>query len=483
MQILKDRLDELLEQAVQSGAVAGYVAGVSRGGECIALARGKANLNTGAQMRVDTRFHIGSVTKILTTHLLLNYVDAGRLDLDDLVVTHLPSFRLREPGAAERLRVRHLLNHTNGIDAECFSPMDENGPGATRDYVEKLRDFGTLFGPGEAVHYSNPGFVVAARLIERMSGKAFNRVLEDELFAPCGMTQSCTSVEQAVLHSHAVGAFPDPATGKLRATLSFMLPASLAGAGATPMSTVADMLRYGEMHLAGGRTASGQQALATEQIEAMRAVTFDMKSPNVPPVGLGWWQVPVSGVTVYWHGGTTIGTTSTFVVCPELDLVVVAGGTGPGANALHDRVLLETLAHLGYERAVPYRRTPLTRPMSDYTGDYLHYPMHLRVTNVANERLSVQADWRVMDEAMFRSLVWPATGEAFDKFNRRFAFDGGSLYEVGLTPIADGLFLPDGLNDEAMCGIHSRIGLVSFHDAEGQLSGAHTRLRFMRRAD
>lgn len=479
MQILKDRLDELLETAGEGAAVAGYVAGVHHQGQQIELARGIANLNTGAPMTVDTRFQIGSVTKILTTHLLLRYVEAGRISLDDRVLAHLPEFLLREPGVAERLSVRQLLNHTNGIDADSFSPMAEYGPGATRDYVERLAGFGTLFAPGDAIHYSNAGFVVAARLIEVLSGKRFNQALEEELFQPCGMSQSCTSVEQAILHHHAVGAFAHAASGKLHASHSFMLPASLAGAGSTPISTVKDMLAYGRAHLAGGRSIEGQQVLSPELIAAMQTVTFDMKTPNVPPIGLGWWKVPVSGVTVFWHGGTTFGTTSSFAVCPELDLVVVSAGTGPGANALHDRVLLAVLAHLGHEAVNPIVRTPLSHRPSHYAGTYRHSPLCLQV-DAQEDRLSAQAFWMQMDEERHRTMIWPSTGEAFDKTDTRFAFDGGSMFVLDLLPLADGLFAPAGANDAQFCGINGRLALISFCGNGSRPHAVQTRLRYMR---
>lgn len=103
MQILRHQLDDLLANAVTGRATAGYVAGVWHRGEQIELARGVANLNTGAEMTVDTRFQIGSVTKVMTTHLLMRYVESGRIRLDDPVVAHLPSFALAEPAHAQRL--------------------------------------------------------------------------------------------------------------------------------------------------------------------------------------------------------------------------------------------------------------------------------------------------------------------------------------------------------------------------------------------
>ncbi|HDR9582096.1 TPA: beta-lactamase family protein [Burkholderia stabilis] len=481
MQILKDQLGNLLSKAVDGPATAGYVAGVWHRGEQIELASGIANLNTGAPMTVDTRFQIGSITKVLTTHLLMRHVEAGRIGLDDPVVRHLPSFALTDAAHAQRIRVRHLLNHTNGIDADSFSPMTDSGPDATREYVARLSGFGTLFSPGETIHYSNPGFVVAARLIEVLSGKPYNQALEEELFRPCGMNASCTSAEQAILHHHAVGVFANATSGALQATHAYLLPPSLAGAGSTPISTVKDMLAYGRMHLAGG-VVDGTQILAPETIAAMQTVTFDLQRPCVPPICLGWWKVPVSGVTVFWHGGTTYGTTSSFAVCPELDLVVVTGGTGPGASALHDQVLLTTLAHLGHDPVMPFERATPRRPLSRYAGGYRHYPM--RLASVAGpDRISVEAYWTEMDADSRRAMLWPSSGEEVGTGEIRFAFDGASTYVLDLVPLGEGLFAPPGTSDAQLCGINGRLALVSFRGDGDRPDGVHTRLRYLRRED
>ncbi|WP_345408621.1 serine hydrolase domain-containing protein [Nonomuraea salmonea] len=114
----------------ESGNVPGFVAGVHHAGEQTVVAHGTANVATGAPMREDTGFLLGSVTKVLTTTLVLRQVDRGLLDLDTPVVTYLPEFALTVPGAADKILVRHLISHTNGIDADLFFPPTTRG--ATR---------------------------------------------------------------------------------------------------------------------------------------------------------------------------------------------------------------------------------------------------------------------------------------------------------------------------------------------------------------
>ncbi|GAA2810107.1 serine hydrolase domain-containing protein [Nonomuraea dietziae] len=184
---------QIREQAAaycESNNVPGFVTGVYHAGEQIIVAHGTANLATGAPMLQDTGFLFGSVTKVLTTTLVLQQVDRGSLDLDSPVVKYLPDFALAVPGAADRILVRHLIGHTNGIDADLYFP-DDKGRDALKAYVKGLASgCGTLFEPGEQLSYSNGGMIVAGRLLEVVTGLPFHDLLAREVYAPVGMKDS-----------------------------------------------------------------------------------------------------------------------------------------------------------------------------------------------------------------------------------------------------------------------------------------------------
>src|SRR5215472_3022388 len=131
---LSDLATHMREQAAaycESSVVPGYLAGVYHDGDQTVVAHGVANVVTGAPMREDTGFLFGSITKVMTTTLVLQQVERGVIDLDERVIEYLPEFKLTTPGAAEVIRVRHLLSYTNGIDADLFFP-DARGREAMR---------------------------------------------------------------------------------------------------------------------------------------------------------------------------------------------------------------------------------------------------------------------------------------------------------------------------------------------------------------
>jgi CubicO group peptidase (beta-lactamase class C family) len=236
----------------ESSGVPGYLAGVYHDGDQLVVAHGVANLATGAPMLDDTGFLFGSITKVMTATLMHQQVERGTIDLDERVITYLPKFKLTTPSAAEQIRVRNLLDHTNGIDADLYFP-NASGRHALKAFVEGLgQHCGALFEPGEYVSYSNGGMIVAGRILEAVTGRTYHDLLAQDVFAPVGMDDACTSAQQAILRSTAVGHFPDPGTRGARRTDMFMLPDSWAPAGATPIGSVRDLLALGRTHLAGG---------------------------------------------------------------------------------------------------------------------------------------------------------------------------------------------------------------------------------------
>src|SRR5262249_22640252 len=121
---------------------------------------------------------------------------------------------------------------------------------------------------------------------------------EREVYAPVGMDDSCTSAEAAILRSTAVGHFPDPATRGARRTDLFKLPDSWAPAGSTPIGSVRDLLAFGRTHLANGVSPSGKRVISCESAARMQSVAYDMGTPNVSPMGLGWLLMPFGNTTV-----------------------------------------------------------------------------------------------------------------------------------------------------------------------------------------
>ncbi|MEU4514249.1 serine hydrolase domain-containing protein [Nonomuraea wenchangensis] len=444
---------QIREQAAaycEANGIPGFVAGVYHAGEQIVLAHGTANTATSAPMLEDTGFLFGSVTKVLTTTLVLRQVDRGLLDLDTPVTTYLPEFALTAPGAADKILVRHLISHTNGIDADLFFP-DAKGRDALKTYVTGLADScGALFEPGEQLSYSNGGMIVAGRLLEVVTGAPFHDLLEREIYAPVGMKDSRTSAEQAILRSTAVGHFLDPETMAARPTDMFMLPDTWGPAGGTPIGTVADLLAFGRTHLAGGVSPTGTPVLSPTSTALMQQVSYDMATPNVPPMGLGWVRYPFGDTTVLAMSGASPGGVSILCVVPEHDLVFTAFGNTSGAMMLHDQILQWLLReHLGVQIPPVVTEVRQDIDLTPYVGTYRSNQLRIDVT-VVDGQLEERTTYEPADESQ---------GQIFSKFAGGMTSAPPQRY----VPIRPGLFAPAGYPLEMFNG-YLRLLLVSYHD-------------------
>jgi CubicO group peptidase (beta-lactamase class C family) len=264
-------------------------------------------------------FEVGSVTKVLTTTLVLQQVARGRLDLDDPVIRHLPGFTLADEAAASQISVRHLLTHTSGIDAaDDFTDTGEDDD-CVRRYVEEVISQAGLVHPvGDRWSYCNGAFVVLGHLVEVLTGKCWDDALTEGVLAPCGMsgaTRYRVRDGQAVLTGHRT----DPSSGTVLPH-PVQLPRSTGPVGGTLVVTAEDLVRFGQHFFSG---ALVPPSLVTEAMTRVPQVTG-------PGQGLGW-KVPRTDPAVALHAGATFAFTAFVAVWPGTQEVLAVTANGGGA--------------------------------------------------------------------------------------------------------------------------------------------------------
>ena len=426
----------------------GYVTGIYHAGEQITLGHGIANVVSRSAMTASTCWQAGSITKVMTTTLLMRWVERGDIALADPVTKHLPELRLADPSAADLLTVEMLLNHTNGIDADSLFPGGEQGPNAVASYLDAVAGCGLLFRPGTGMTYSNPGFAIAGRIIEKLAGAPFNTVLETELYQPLGMLGAITSAEAAMLRNTAVGTFADD-SGGFRQTGMFMLPPAAAAAGTTPIVTTADLLAFARMHL-----ADGDGYLSQESIRRMRTPTVDLHTPGIPAYGLGWMLSPVGSTTAAWHAGGSPGGVSQLVVFPEHDLAIAGYGNSSTASIGHDAVVASVVGELLGSAVTEHLEPAGPCPdLEQLTGTYEAADMRHEV------RLGEHPDELEITSA-FLDLD-PEHGRLIRAFT-----GSGTLPTDRVRHLRDRLFGPADCSLEDVSGLFGRMELVSFHGPE-----------------
>jgi CubicO group peptidase (beta-lactamase class C family) len=190
---LARRLDSIAGAEVRANRSVGITAAAYKGTDQLLLeAYGKADVEGNAPMTTSTIVAIGSATKQFTAVAILQLQDQGRLSVDDAVTKWLPELNL----AGNRVTLRHLLAHTAGIVELHEMPEVRalqliRNASITRDSVYKIvTRYPPAFPVGTMEIYSNAGFWLLGRIIEKVSGMTYEEYVEKRIFSPLGMSRS-----------------------------------------------------------------------------------------------------------------------------------------------------------------------------------------------------------------------------------------------------------------------------------------------------
>lgn len=140
----------------------------------------------------DTMFRIASMTKIVTSIMLMRLVEEGVLSLDGLVKDYVPELELSRPEALEQLTLKHLMTHTGGFPTDGVIPEGSRDECTIEENVRKIVPTLPIANlPQEGVaKYANVGFVIAAYMASRVTGKPLSQLLDEYVLKPLGMNQT-----------------------------------------------------------------------------------------------------------------------------------------------------------------------------------------------------------------------------------------------------------------------------------------------------
>jgi CubicO group peptidase (beta-lactamase class C family) len=301
------RIEPLLESACERmGAVGipGCAIGVLDGGEETVRGLGVTSVEHPLEVDGDTLFQTGSITKTFTGTLVMRLVEEARVDLDAPVRTYVPELRMQDEDVAARVTMRHLLTHTGGWVGDYF---DDTGRGddALALMCERLTELAQETPLGDLWAYNNPGFYLAGRVVEVVTGQPFEDALRELVLEPLGLERSFFFPEDVMTHRFAVG---HDREGKV--ARPWALARSTAPAGGL-VSSVRELLGYARFHM-----GDGEGVLRRESLDAMR-VPLAATAGFADWVGLTWYGREHDGRTFVGHSGGTNGQISLLQLCPE----------------------------------------------------------------------------------------------------------------------------------------------------------------------
>ncbi|WP_246268028.1 serine hydrolase [Nonomuraea typhae] len=349
------RLAELIAEYDVPGAGLAYL----HNGQVHEFAAGVLHRGTGVEATTDSLFQIGSVTKVWTATQLMQLAERGLLTLDTPVIELLPEFKVADAEVTKTVTVRHLLSHTSGIDGDLFLDTGR-GDDCVEKYVAACADLAQNHPLGVTQSYCNSGFIVAGRIVERLTGKIWDAALREQIVEPLGLTHTVTLPEDALRFraamGHVDGGAPAPVWGLMRSC----------GPAGLITARPADVVAFGRAHLEGG-LLENPQVMWEPQVAVPNPYTLGTHW------GVGWILDEWSGQKIVSHGGNTIGQHAMLWLVPGTGTVVCVTANGGHSGAFTHAVATELFAELdGLE--VPARLGPPEQPveadLTRYAGVY-----------------------------------------------------------------------------------------------------------------
>ena len=257
-------------------------------------------------MRVDAMWDWASVSKQFTAAALLRLQDKKKVKLDD----ELRKFWPKAPADKKGVTIRHLLNHTSGIEAG-FKAGWKFDAGVRSSFEDLVLGLPMTSKPGEQFAYSNSGYAMAAALIEKLTDQTFEQFCVEELFRPFGMKDACfigwseLDLERVPRIARGAGFTDKPK--EFRFAYGNELTWGYRGCGGA-VATTRDMLAW-------DRALRGGKLLSKKALE-------ELYTPAKDDYALGWKILRTQHGKRAEHSGGVLGVVTQYLRLLDRDVVV-----------------------------------------------------------------------------------------------------------------------------------------------------------------
>lgn len=286
------KIDALISSYLKAGKFNGSALVADRGKVVLSKGYGMADFEWDIRNTPDTKFRLGSITKQFTSMLIMQLVNEGKIRLDGKLSDYLPYYR-KDTG--DKITIHNLLTHTSGIpnytSLKGFFEEHSRDPYGVKDFVVKFCSGDLEFEPGSKWNYSNSGYFILGAIIEQITGKTYEQVLQERILDPVGLKDTGYDHHDTILKHRASGYEKTPKGLINAAYLDMTIPY----AAGSLYSTVEDLYKW-------------DQALYTEKL-LPENLKKTMWTPFLHDYAYGWGvsQLAIGDgsekVPVITHGG------------------------------------------------------------------------------------------------------------------------------------------------------------------------------------
>lgn len=270
----------------------------------------------------NTLFQAGSTTKAFAAMSIAMLIDQGKVNWDDLIIKHIPEFKMKDEYVQHNLTIRDAFSHTSGVgqlsNINMFIGTNIDETWALMAQVDQQAGFRKRW------EYNNTTFALTGRVVERVSGLKFHQFVEENILKPLGMNDTHLldaevrdDPNRAQAHQHYDGVdyqIPYP-------YIEYTQSAGMIN------STPVDMAKWMKFLLAKGMW-DGERLVSAELVEEMMKPQMLLAPADIYPAaasynhdyyayGLAWFVHDYKGHKVAMHTGSIDGMVALIALIPE----------------------------------------------------------------------------------------------------------------------------------------------------------------------
>jgi len=335
------KLDTYIEQARQQWEVPGMAVAVVKDGKVL-FAKGYGVRQLGKPEKVDgqTIFAICSTTKAITAAAMGILVDEGKVKWDDKVIQHLPDFQLYDSYVTRELRIRDLFTHNAGLGNADF--LWGNTDLNSDSILKQMRLLPPSYPFRGGYTYQNIMYLVAGKVIAKVSGQPWEDFVEQRIFQPLGMTNSYANQQRSL--KQASRSIPHYKMNNTIIPITDSNADAIAPAGSI-WSSIEDMAKWTQCVLDSTKVNTKRLLKPETYAEWLKPQTMvsdagfyptqQLTKPHWKTYALGWFQHDYNGRAVSFHTGSLAGTIAILGIISDEKLGVYVFGNLDHAEVRH----------------------------------------------------------------------------------------------------------------------------------------------------
>ncbi|MEN4950252.1 serine hydrolase domain-containing protein [Stenotrophomonas sp. TWI819] len=205
---LDARITRQLHTNAERYGIAGQSVLIRHNGALLVQAvAGEADVTTHRAVTAETVFNAYSLAKLLVSTLVMQRVEAGRVELDAPASRYLPDL----PEAWQAITVRQFLNHASGVpeyfqyrDGEVITSQGNRFPATPAEVFNALASTPLQFTPGTANRYTQTNYLVLTALLEAQYQQPYAQIVRDRVLRPLSMTHTSLGPATDARHEIAI---------------------------------------------------------------------------------------------------------------------------------------------------------------------------------------------------------------------------------------------------------------------------------------